>query len=66
MKALGAFTFSLGEQDTDIAFESHLPEEVRNVLYLPILQLMAYYRSIAKGLNPDQPKNLNAVVELAL
>jgi hypothetical protein len=27
---------------------------------------MAYYRSMAKGLNPDQPKNLNAVVKLAL
>jgi glucosamine 6-phosphate synthetase-like amidotransferase/phosphosugar isomerase protein len=27
---------------------------------------MAYYRSIAKGLNPDQPTNLTAVVELDL
>ncbi|MCZ7665987.1 MAG: hypothetical protein M5U34_01455 [Chloroflexi bacterium] len=39
---------------------------VRNVLYLPILQLMAYYRAIAKGLNPDRPHNLTAVIELDL
>jgi glucosamine 6-phosphate synthetase-like amidotransferase/phosphosugar isomerase protein len=28
------------------------------------LQLMAFYRSLAKGLNPDRPKNLTAVVQL--
>lgn len=66
MRALGAAVISLAEQDADITFASHLPEAVRNVLYLPVLQLMAYYRSIAKGLDPDQPKNLNAVVELTL
>jgi glucosamine--fructose-6-phosphate aminotransferase (isomerizing) len=37
---------------------------VRGVLYLPILQLMAFYRSSAKGLNPDRPTNLTAVVKL--
>ena len=66
MQALGATTFSLGETETDVAFDSGLPEEIRNVLYLPVLQLMAYYCSVVKGLNPDQPKNLNAVVELDL
>ena len=29
-----------------------------------VLQLMAYYRSVAKGLNPDRPSNLTAVVKL--
>jgi glucosamine--fructose-6-phosphate aminotransferase (isomerizing) len=33
-------------------------------LYLPILQLLAYYRSISKGLDPDNPRHLTAVVEL--
>jgi glucosamine--fructose-6-phosphate aminotransferase (isomerizing) len=47
-----------------VAFGSHLPEPSRNVLYLPVLQMMAYYRSIAKGLDPDRPHNLDAVVEL--
>ena len=27
---------------------------------------MAFYRSLAKGLNPDRPKNLTAVVQLNL
>ena len=66
MGDLGGQILSLAESDADVSFESHLPEEVRNVLYLPVLQLMAYYRSKAKGLNPDQPRNLNAVVKLAL
>jgi glucosamine 6-phosphate synthetase-like amidotransferase/phosphosugar isomerase protein len=30
------------------------------------LQLMAFYRSMAKGLNPDSPNNLTAVVKLNL
>jgi predicted deacetylase len=43
-----------------------IPELVRGVLYLPVLQLMAFYRSVAKGLNPDRPANLTAVVKLDL
>ncbi|MBN1149078.1 MAG: SIS domain-containing protein [Anaerolineales bacterium] len=64
MGKLGGRLFSLGEHNADVAFDSRLPEEIRDVLYLPALQLMAYHRSIAKGLNPDRPKNLTAVVEL--
>jgi glucosamine--fructose-6-phosphate aminotransferase (isomerizing) len=64
MRSLGARVLSLGESETDIAFDSGLPEATRNVLYLPPLQLMAYHRALAKGLNPDQPQNLDAVVEL--
>jgi glucosamine--fructose-6-phosphate aminotransferase (isomerizing) len=33
-------------------------------LYLPFLQLLAYYRAISKGLDPDHPVHLKAVVEL--
>jgi glucosamine--fructose-6-phosphate aminotransferase (isomerizing) len=64
MAQLGAKVLSLGEAETDISFESNIPESVRNVLFLPPLQLIAYYRSLAKGLNPDKPKNLSAVVQL--
>jgi len=64
MRGLGARTLSLGEQDADVSFASGLPEAVRNVLYLPALQLLAYHRAIAKGLNPDKPTNLDAVVVL--
>lgn len=64
MKMLGGTVSALGEVETDIAFGSGVPESVRGVLYLPILQLMAFYRSLAKGLNPDRPANLTAVVKL--
>jgi glucosamine--fructose-6-phosphate aminotransferase (isomerizing) len=66
MQALGGKTVSLGESDVDIAFTSGIPESVRGVLYLPIVQLMAFYRSMAKGLNPDRPNNLTAVIKLDL
>ncbi len=64
MKMLGGTVTSLGESDADISFKSQIPEQVRGVLYLPVLQLMAFYRSLAKGLNPDRPANLAAVVKL--
>ena len=66
MRNLGSQILSLGESDADVSFESHLPEEVRNVLYLPVLQLMAFYRARAKRLDPDQPRNLKAVVKLVI
>jgi glucosamine--fructose-6-phosphate aminotransferase (isomerizing) len=64
MRALGGTTLSLGESRADVAFHSGIPENARGVLYLPVLQLMAFYRSRAKGLNPDRPTNLTAVVTL--
>lgn len=64
MQALGGKIVALAESDADVSFKSQIPEQVRGVLYLPALQLIAYYRSLAKGLNPDQPANLTAVVKL--
>jgi len=64
MKSLGGTVTGLGEADAEVVFESGVAESVRGVLYLPVLQLMAYYRSVAKGLNPDRPSNLTAVVKL--
>jgi glucosamine--fructose-6-phosphate aminotransferase (isomerizing) len=66
MQTLSGKTIALAESDADISFESQIPESARGVLYLPVLQLMAFYRSLAKGLNPDRPKNLTAVVQLNL
>lgn len=66
MQALGGMVVSLGEIGSTVSFNDHLPESVRGVLYLPILQLIAYYRAVAKGLNPDRPTNLTSVVQLAL
>jgi glucosamine--fructose-6-phosphate aminotransferase (isomerizing) len=66
MKMLGGTVTAIGESEADVCFESHIPESVRCVLYLPVIQLMAFYRSLAKGLNPDRPTNLTAVVKLDL
>lgn len=66
MRMLGGSVAGFGEKDADIQFESGIPESVRGVLYLPVLQLMAFYRSLAKGLNPDKPNHLTAVVKLDL
>ncbi len=66
MKALGARVLTLAENDADIAFESGIPEEGAIALFLPILQLLAAHRALAKGLNPDRPNNLSAVVTLDL
>jgi len=70
MRALGAKTLILAEQeslakaDYVIPLSSGLPEELRGVLYLPAVQLLAYERSLSKGLNPDSPTHLDAVVRL--
>ena len=64
MEQLGGRVFGLAEAGAKVSFASGLPEAVRGVLYLPILQLVAYHRSLSKGLNPDRPTNLSAVVFL--
>lgn len=47
-----------------IILPGEMPAIWREPLYLPMLQLMAYHRSRAKGLDPDRPANLEAVVKL--
>ena len=71
MQALGAQTLVLSEQmvteqeaDYQVCFDSGLPEACRSVLYLPVLQMLGYYRAILNGQNPDQPHNLSAVIVL--
>jgi glucosamine--fructose-6-phosphate aminotransferase (isomerizing) len=73
MKELGARTLALAEDaslfagwqpDHVVELHSGLDEWERGPLYLPIVQRMAYHRALAKGLNPDRPRNLQAVVEL--
>ena len=65
-RGFGARTLTIGEKGTDIAFNSGIAEYVRNVLYLPVLQLFAFHRAVANGKNPDRPRHLAAVVELGL
>lgn len=66
MQTLGGTVISIGEEHADIPFQSQVPEHMRGVLYLPVLQLMAFYRSVKKGLNPDRPNHLTSVVQLDL
>lgn len=64
MKELGGHVISLAENNADVSFDSGLDDLIRNILYLPVLQIMAFYRSISKGLDPDKPKNLSSVIYL--
>ena len=64
MRHLGGRILTLGEEKCDISFHSSLDEAVRNILTLPAGQMVAFERSLAKGLNPDQPTNLDTVVKI--
>lgn len=57
-------TSSLSELGPVIELDSGLPAWARPVLYLPVLQLLAFYRAISQGQDPDNPANLDAVVKL--
>ena len=74
MKALGAATMvianrisSRAQRASDFAVELGLdaPEYARSAAFVIWGQLYGVYYGIKKGLNPDAPKNLTRVVELA-
>jgi len=65
MRELGGNVLTIGERDCEVSFNSGVSEAVRNVLYLPIGQLLAFERSLFNSLNPDRPHNLDMVVKLA-
>lgn len=52
---------SLGEV---VEINSGVSEPLRALLFLPVLQLLAYYRAISRDQNPDKPHNLDAVVQI--
>jgi len=73
MQQLGACILALAEDgsvltpwrpETVVELRSGLEEWERGLLYLPVLQRLAYHRALAKGLDPDRPNNLTAVVTL--
>ncbi len=71
MKTLGAKTLVICTKNESEKFNSDYKITIPNIddLYrpffiLPIIQLAGFFRAISKGLNPDLPKNLTAVVEL--
>ncbi len=70
LRAIGARVLVLGNRPVGVldiltfAFDSTLSEIGYSTLYLPPLQLLALGRALEKGHNPDQPRNLEAVVYL--
>jgi glucosamine--fructose-6-phosphate aminotransferase (isomerizing) len=66
MQAKGARILALAAHHGSIQFDTDMSEYAYGVLYLPVLQLLAFYRSLSKSLNPDRPNALTAVVKLDL
>jgi glucosamine--fructose-6-phosphate aminotransferase (isomerizing) len=71
MRILGARVLALtphalprDHADYQCVLPGGLTDLERGPLYLPVLQLLAYYRSLLNGQNPDRPNNLSAVVHL--
>lgn len=53
-----------GAADYVVELNSGLSDYARLILYMPITQLLGYYQSLSKNLNPDEPVNLSQVVEI--
>jgi glucosamine--fructose-6-phosphate aminotransferase (isomerizing) len=64
MRARGATVISLGERNCNVHFDSNVSSAIRNVLYLPFGQKLAFNHALLKGLDPDRPFSLDAVVKL--
>lgn len=69
MAEMGGKTVVLAPGKTNAGHVTvHLPDNLpawtMPVLYLPVVQSMAHARAMAKGLDPDNPRNLSAVVFL--
>ncbi|TDF92600.1 SIS domain-containing protein [Paenibacillus piri] len=73
MQQYGAYVLIVtAEAGDDTAFANgvfevggrQLSDEARAVLYLPGLQYLGYYTALAKGVDPDSPRNLTQVVKI--
>ena len=68
MAALGATVLALGQKPPAFARQITLPATVpawsAPILYLPVLQLLAYRRALFNGCDPDKPHQLSAVIAL--
>jgi glutamine---fructose-6-phosphate transaminase (isomerizing) len=68
-RALGARILAVGvEAATDVADVVPVPATItgpwRDLLLLPVLQTLGMERAVHRGLDPDAPRNLDAVVRL--
>jgi glutamine---fructose-6-phosphate transaminase (isomerizing) len=48
----------------EISVDGDVPEHALGLLYLPLLQLLAYHRAVHKGVDPDESRNLTSYIEL--
>ncbi len=68
MADMGATILAIGQTPTDMEYHVALPADLPTwstpILYLPVLQLLAYHRAIFNGCDPDQPAHLSAVIAL--
>jgi glucosamine--fructose-6-phosphate aminotransferase (isomerizing) len=69
MAKLGGYPLAIDFREQEAPVEqigliTDIPMWTLPVLYLPPMQLLAYHRSMSKGLDPDRPQNLTAVVVL--
>jgi len=64
MQARGAKILSLGEAGVTTPFDSGIDEAIRGPLYLPLGQILAFSNARSKGLNPDRPSGVQAVIRL--
>lgn len=69
LKDAGATVVSIGPSasvnaDISLVIGPNLSDLARCCLYIPPVQLLAYFRALARGLDPDWPRNLSQVVML--
>ncbi|GGE26363.1 glutamine--fructose-6-phosphate aminotransferase [Marinithermofilum abyssi] len=70
LRALNADVVVLAEDAASFDCDRPLPlpagfsDAARCLLYLPLLQWVAYYRTLQSGLHPDRPRHLDQVVIL--
>lgn len=72
LRERGAHVLAISNTDDELSAEfdsvfvlgTSLSEAARAVLYMPILQLLAYYRSRGRGLNPDRPRHVIMAIRL--
>ncbi len=69
LKQHGAHVIAVGPYqstgaDDNLVIGARFTDLARCLLYLPFVQLLAFYRALAIGLDPDKPRNLSQVVVL--
>ncbi|MGQ9683182.1 MAG: SIS domain-containing protein [Anaerolineae bacterium] len=59
-----AQNWDAGQPTCTIPVDCEWPDHIIGLAYSPVMQLMAYYRAVAKGVNPDASRNLTQHVAI--